>query len=213
MLKAKHQPFLQWFFGVYFKWLFRQQFRAFIGTFPLLNKEKSLCWLSNHSSWWDGVWPLMLHSQHSKRRFFVLMLDQELKKRKFLRALGAFSIAPGQREMVLTANYIESLLENPDNSVLLYPQGQIVSAQEQQIVFQQGMLRAACRKNERLEWLFSAFWVEYENQPKAAVYHYHLLKSYQETPQPEQLERDYQAFYKQQLLEHTTLVAKKYRRS
>lgn len=212
MLKANHQSFLKWFFGLYFKWLFRQQFKGFVGTFPVLNKDKSLCWLSNHSSWWDGVWPLMLHSQHSDKRFFVMMLENELKKRKFLSALGAFSIAPGHREMVITANYLENLLDTANNSVLIYPQGQIVSAQEQHMVFQKGMLRAACRKNAQLEWLFSAFWVEYENHPKPLVYHYHLLKTYTDTPDATQIEYDYQTFYQQQLLVHTTAIAAKFRR-
>lgn len=206
MLTARHQWFIQAFFGWYFRFTFRRQFAGFIGELPDCPPNKAVCWLSNHSNWWDGVWPLLLNGQVWKRRFYVLMLQKELEKRQFLRGLGAFSIAPGQRSMVESGKYLASLLHSPQNVVLLYPQGQLESMHEHQIRFAPGMLRYACQQNEQINWLFSAFFLDYGAQPKAAVYHYHQLLSFEVRPSAEEINRLYQEFYTEQRLLHVKMM-------
>lgn len=195
MLTAKHHRLGQLFFNWYFRRLFKKQFTEFIGSLPVLPADKAVCWLSNHSSWWDGVWPLLLNAQYLQRSFYVLMLEKELLKRQFLRSLGAFSIAPGQRSMVESGQYLAKLLHNQQNIVLLYPQGQLESMHEHQIRFEPGMLRYACQQNSQVNWLFSVFFVDYGANAKPTVYHYHQLQSFEVRPSADEINSLYQQFY------------------
>jgi hypothetical protein len=210
MLQARHHWFIQAFFGWYFRFTFRRQFTAFVGEMPICPSNKAVCWLSNHSSWWDGVWPLLLNAQHEKRKFYVLMLEKELRKRQFLRALGAFSIAPGQRSVVESGQYLANLLHNQQNIVLLYPQGQIESMHERQIRFAPGMLRYACQVNSEINWLFSAFFVDYGAFSKPTVYHYHKLVSFDVRPSAEEINFLYQEFYEQQRQQQVKMMHKQH---
>lgn len=206
MLKAQHHWLIQAFFGWYFRFTFRRQFAGFVGELPACPDGKAVCWLSNHSSWWDGVWPLMLNTQQGKRSFYVLMLEKELLKRKFLQGLGAFSIAPGQRSVVESGQYLANLLHSPQNVVLLYPQGQLESMHEHQIRFAPGMLRYACQQNDQINWLFSVFFVDFGANPKASVYHYHQLYTFDIRPSAEEINRLYQLFFDEQKQKHVRMM-------
>jgi len=206
MLTAKHDRLGQLFFGWYFRRLFKKQFAGFVGTLPALPNGKAVCWLSNHSSWWDGVWPLLLNAKYSKRDFYVLMLEKELSKRQFLRGLGAFSIAPGQRSMVESGQYLVKLLHSQQNIVLLYPQGQLESLYEHQIRFAPGMLRYACQQNEQITWLFSAFFVDYGSNSQPYVYHYHQLYDFHVRPSVEEINILYQQFFTENKHAHINMM-------
>ena len=68
-----------------------------------------------------------------------MMLEDELAKRPFMRQGGAFSIQPGSRSMIDSLNYAAELLKNPENMLLLYPQGKIHSLYETDIQFGTGI--------------------------------------------------------------------------
>ena len=82
--------------------------------------------ICNHQSWWDGILIFILHQKIWKRPFFAMMLYPELKKRKFLRFIGAFSIRKNHKSIFESLNYTLELLEKP-NSVLVFPQGRLES--------------------------------------------------------------------------------------
>ncbi len=82
--------------------------------------------ICNHQSWWDGILIFILHQKIWKRPFFAMMLFPELKKRKFLRFIGAFSIRKNHKSIFESLNYTIELLEKP-NSVLVFPQGRLES--------------------------------------------------------------------------------------
>ncbi len=212
MLKAQHSRLAQRFFGWYFRMIFNRHFAGFIGELPSSQVDRAVCWISNHSSWWDGVWPLMLNAKHEKRPFYVMMLEKELIKRRFLRGLGAFSIAPGQRTMVESGQYLANLLQVPQNLVLIYPQGQLESMLETHIQFAAGVLRYACNTNEQVQWLFSAFFVDYGSNMKPNVYHYHHLHQFENRPTPGQINTIYQEFYDAQKLLHINMMHMQHKR-
>lgn len=194
MIRARHHWLYQLFFDRYFRWIFNRQFRAFEGELLPPPSDGAVCWLSNHTSWWDGVWPLLLHTR-IQRKFYVLMLENQLKTRLFLSRLGAFSIQPGSRTMVDTGTYMRNVLQDARNCVLIYPQGQIESAGKHHIHFQPGILRYALQSGEDVQWLFSAFFTEYGDQPKPTVYHYHHWHNFNPQTSATELERAYQLFY------------------
>jgi hypothetical protein len=51
------------------------------------------------------------------------MPEEQLATRMFLNKAGAFSIKPGSRSAIESLNYASSLLYEPENLVVVFPQG------------------------------------------------------------------------------------------
>lgn len=84
--------------------------------------------LANHSGWWDPFLVHRLNRRVFRRRFHVMMLEPELRKRSFFRRVGAFSWNRGDRaESREGLAYTAGLLRNPEHMVLIFPQGEIRS--------------------------------------------------------------------------------------
>ncbi len=63
-----------------------------------------------------------------KRKMHVMMLEEELHKRSFLRKLGAFSIRKNSLSALHSLKYATKILSKPKNLLLLFPQGSFQSA-------------------------------------------------------------------------------------
>mgnify|MGYP004701944419 CR=1 FL=1 len=138
MIKARKQSLPLWFFTTYFKILQKIFFRS-VG-FNLTNQipEGPVLLLQNHFSWWDGYWSYFIAEKILKRRFYVMMLEAQLKKRMFLTRTGAFSINPEGRNMLTSMRYAADLLKKPENVVTIYPQGRIQSNYVDHLIFEKG---------------------------------------------------------------------------
>jgi len=66
------------------------------------------------------------------------MLEEQLKSRKFLSKAGAFSIKKNQPSSIKTLRYAKKILKNPDNLLLMYPQGKIRSQTDHPVKFEDG---------------------------------------------------------------------------
>ncbi|MEZ4829408.1 MAG: lysophospholipid acyltransferase family protein [Bacteroidia bacterium] len=146
--------------------------------------SRSMLMVGNHISWWDGFWPMILNKKLFGKKYHVMMLEAELSKRPFMRRGGAFSINPGNRSMVESLRYTAGLLENPENMVLMYPQGKIHSVYESTFEFQPGIEKiiGVCRKPVQVVFFASLldygsfplptlrmYMEEYTGEPAAAV--------------------------------------------
>lgn len=116
-------------FNPYLSVLLKRNF----GHFYVLNdlpfekmKGKKLMVTPNHFSWWDGFFIDYMNRKLLRRKFYILMLEEQLIKYRFFRYLGAFSINPGNaKSTMLTARYTASVLSHKENMVVFYPQGKI----------------------------------------------------------------------------------------
>ena len=104
-----------------------------------INPEHSIVLIGNHISWWDGFFALYLNQHIFNKQYYVMMLEKELRKQRFMRQGGAFSIEPGSRSMVRSFAYTQELLASPQNLVTIFPQGKIHSQYETAISFQPGI--------------------------------------------------------------------------
>lgn len=87
---------------------------------------KPLILTPNHSSWWDGFFAYQLNEHFFRRTFSILMLDRELRSRRFFRKLGACSLERKNPSDVQAAfRYLEALLRNPQSLLVFFPQGRI----------------------------------------------------------------------------------------
>ncbi|MGM0376291.1 MAG: lysophospholipid acyltransferase family protein [Bacteroidota bacterium] len=139
MIIAGHHPFFVWFFRHYSHWMIRSHFRQIFIEGDTEKPEAPLLIISNHFSWWDGFFINHLNHKFWQKKFHVMMLEEQLTKRKFLSRAGAFSIKRGNRSAVESMHYAENMLDNPENLLLMYPQGEINSMAHHPLKFEKGI--------------------------------------------------------------------------
>lgn len=169
MIKADNKKWARLIFNPYEDLLLKKNFSHFFLTddIPYLNPDKGLIITPNHISWWDGFFIDYVARKFLKRKFYILMLEEQLKKYPFFRKTGAFSITPGNLKSIReTFNYASEIVKDPGNLVVFYPQGEIESFEKHPEV--KPGLRLLLDNNINI--LPAAFKIEYHNQKRPAVY-------------------------------------------
>lgn len=142
MIKAQHKKFWEWFFVIYsriYLWFIFQEIRYIPLYKENVNKDRSVVIISNHFFFWDGFIHLLLNRKFFKRKIHIMMLHEELVKRRFLRYGGTFSIDKGGRSIIESLDYCRDILKNPGNSLLIFPQGKIESLYTYPYKFEKGV--------------------------------------------------------------------------
>jgi len=142
MIKANPNRFSLWFYSSYFRVLQKLYFRKItVISDKVFPDDKSILLLQNHFSYYDGYWSMYLCHKLFRRRFHVMMLEEQMKKRMFLTRCGVFSVRKNSRDLVESLQYAASLLKDPSNVVTIYPSGEIISHHQQNYPFQRGFAR------------------------------------------------------------------------
>ncbi len=169
MIAATHSRPVVAFFNAYAKWKLRRHFSEVLANPPALDTSKSLLVIANHSSWWDGFTFLWVNIRHWRRKYFILMLEDELAKRPLFAKAGAFGIQPGTRDVVNTLRYAAEVLSHPENVMVIFPQGRIESVHTETLTFQQGVERIVADSN-RVQILFAVCLPDFGTaKPKPAL--------------------------------------------
>ena len=171
MIKAKHH----WFYSRFFNWYVPRILKSDFHTIEIDGKwsdvGKPALIIGNHISWWDGFWALYLNNLFLKKKFHAMMLEEQLRTRKFLSKTGAFSIDPGKRSMFETLEYTVQLLESPNNAVTVYPQGRIASMTSPLFEFGSAADRIL-KKSPHVTVCFYAAFVDYFSERKPSLFFY-----------------------------------------
>ncbi|MFN2394163.1 MAG: lysophospholipid acyltransferase family protein [Bacteroidales bacterium] len=196
MIKARHTPWFQKVFNVYITWAFRRNFHQMQIIGDVKDKGLPILAIGNHISWWDGFWILALNDKLFRRRFHVMMLEEQLRKNLFLSKLGAFSIKRKSKSASQSIRYAGNLLRSKNNFFLLFPQGEIQSQHQFPIVFEKGWERILLQKDNPIQILMIANLIDYQSFRKP------VLKQYIFSPEKTsnftcgELEAQYNVFYK-----------------
>jgi 1-acyl-sn-glycerol-3-phosphate acyltransferase len=157
-------------------------------------KDLPLLLISNHISWWDGFWAVYLNMKLFHRKFYFMMLEEQLKKHMFFNKAGGYSVKKGSRSVLETIAYTENLLTDPKNMVLLFPQGKIESLYTQLIRFETGIEHIIKRLTSDIQVIFLVNLIDYFSNPKPGLYMY--IKEYEGKDfTTEKLQKEYNRFY------------------
>jgi len=114
-------------FRIYTRWLFKRRFSA-----VWLKQEYEPCsvcktvYYLNHHSWWDGLIPFLLNEYRFHQQARALMEDKQMKKYKFFRKIGAFSInRDDPRKAITSMRYAVQSFQRDRASLFIYPEGKI----------------------------------------------------------------------------------------
>jgi len=172
MLKAKYNYIIYKFFTLYTILLIKIYFKEvkIIGRYE--ERYKPILLLSNHTSWWDGFWSMVLNIKIFKRKFHFLMLEEQLKRHIYFNYAGGYSIKKKSKDLIKSLKYTAELLKEKNNLVLFFPQGSIQSQYKNQIKFQSGLKKILENLENEITILFQVNLIEYLNQKKPTLYIY-----------------------------------------
>ena len=173
MIRADHKKWASFVFEIYLKTIFKKSFFDFriINTLPELDKAKSLIITPNHFSWWDGFFIYHVNRKILGRNFYVLMLEEQLKRYWFFKKLGSYSIdLNDNRKMITSLKYTLDLMLNPENMIIIYPQGEIQPYEQRPINFKEGINFLAKKSKIDFQIMPIAFKIHYTNQKLPIIY-------------------------------------------
>lgn len=142
MIKAERKQWALFVFDIYLERLLKKYFQDFrlINKFPEISSETSLVVAPNHFSWWDGFFVYFLMKKKTNKKIFIMMLESQLQRYWFFQKIGCFSTNPDNKQStVATLRYTLDLLKNPDNCVVIFPQGEIEPFDKNSLNYNQGI--------------------------------------------------------------------------
>jgi 1-acyl-sn-glycerol-3-phosphate acyltransferase len=172
MIYPKNNSIIFWFFRRYVKRLLSKNFQQLIFNDIEVDKSKSILLIANHYSFWDGVILFCVNERLFKKKFHGMILEETSKKEPFLKYGGAFSVSKNTKDILLSLDYAAKLLNDPNNLVLIFPQGQLYPNFTPHIHFEKGVLRIINQAQGKCQMVFAAAFIQYFKhiKPTATVY-------------------------------------------
>lgn len=137
-------------FGRYMRRFMARNFHAVRlarGTCPDLPHDRAVVVYTNHPSWWDPAFFMVLAmARFPGRRCFGPMEEQALRQYRFMSRLGIFGIETGTRRGAATFLRIsERILELPDGMLWVTAQGRFTDPRTRPVRLQPGVAHLLAR--------------------------------------------------------------------
>jgi 1-acyl-sn-glycerol-3-phosphate acyltransferase len=139
-IPAQESKLFKRVFRVYVRLLLKRRFKKIWvhQQYHPIQKDRTVYFL-NHNSWWDGLIPFLLNEYRFNQQGRAMMEHKQMKKYRFFKKLGAFSMVPHNRSHNLASlRYAVKSMQRPNASLFVYPQGEILPAGSQ-IHFKNGI--------------------------------------------------------------------------
>jgi 1-acyl-sn-glycerol-3-phosphate acyltransferase len=169
MIQANHKAHIVKVFNFYSKYYLNKHFRTLEFEGDLSISPKPLLILSNHFTWWDGFIQYYLNRLYFKKKFHVMMLEDQLQKNMILNKAGAFSVKKNSRGLIDSVNYSIDILKDSKNMLLIFPQGEIQSLYTDTYHFQKGIEHIINRSKSDIQLIFNINLIDYFSFKKPSL--------------------------------------------
>lgn len=141
-IPAQESPLFTALFSRFTRWLFRFRFQqVWIHQEYRPEPGSSTLYYLNHSSWWDGLIPLLLNRYLFLQQGRAMMEEKQMRRYRFFKWLGTFSINPDHRIHTLRSlRYAAKTLQRDNSALYLYPEGKILPFSDDKPDFQRGLV-------------------------------------------------------------------------
>lgn len=166
MLEPRKNRIVYAFFSWYISRIIKSDFDALKYNTIDLDKSKSLLLLSNHFSWWDGFLMFQINKLYFQKKFHVMISEENYRNVWFLKYLGGFSVKNNSRSMIQSLEFAGNLLNDPQNLVLIFPQGKLYSGHVDEVKFEKGLMNLINSSNRNFQYVFAASFADYFQKRK-----------------------------------------------
>lgn len=170
MILAKRNVLISRLFAIVLKRILAKRFHQITVAKIPMRKDHSILLLCNHFSWWDGFLAGQLIDSYFLKNFHIMMQEDHIEKRKWLRYLGGFSIKKSSRESLKSLQYAAVLLNDSHNSVVLFPQGALNSMHCEQMDLAKGYEYLIKNIKGDCQIIFAANVIDYFESFKPSVH-------------------------------------------
>ena len=140
MLEPRKNWIVFKFFSWYINRIIKSDFQELNFNKISIDQSKSILLIANHFSWWDGFVLFQINRLYFRKKFHVMITQENYQKVWFMKYLGSFSVKKNSRSIIETLEYAGHLLDDPENLVLIFPQGKLYSGHVEQIQFEKGLM-------------------------------------------------------------------------
>lgn len=169
MHQSRKSLFVRHFFSLYIAYLLKKDFSAYRFNQLETSSNEAILLLANHFSWWDGFLMFQLNKLVFKKRFNVLINYEEYSKHWYLKYLGAFAYENNKKDTIETLVLAGKLLDDPDNLLLVFPQGKSHPGHVTSLNFEKGILQIINSSKKKFQIVFSVSLADYYGGRKPAV--------------------------------------------
>ena len=150
-----YSPRLLAFFCLYLRRYFARNFtavRVSKTSAPAPSWNRPVIFYSNHPSWWDPIFYMLLGQDHLRIREGYGPMDAEmLEKYGFFRRLGIFGVEAGTRRGAATFLRTSlAVLERPGATLWLTAEGEFTDSRRRPVVLRPGLAHLAARLDRAL---------------------------------------------------------------
>jgi 1-acyl-sn-glycerol-3-phosphate acyltransferase len=193
MIRPQKNKLINWFFHYYILRIVKGNFHEVKFNEVEVEKGKSVLLLANHFSWWDGFLMYYINHKVLKKRFHVMVIEETVQKVSFFKYVGAFSVSKNSRDMLASLSYAAELLNDPENMVLIFPQGKLHSHFIDEVNFEKGLSRIMEAAAGKFQTIAAATFIEnlQYKKPTANVY----LKAMGDINNMQDAQAAYQQYY------------------
>ncbi|MDO3625513.1 lysophospholipid acyltransferase family protein [Mucilaginibacter sp. BT774] len=205
MIKPGNNFIIRQILHYYVTWIVKHHFHELKFDPIRVDPGKSILLIANHFSYWDSLILYILCRKLLKKNFHVMVREDTTIKFQYVKYGGAFSINRQSKDVLQSLDYAAELLKNPQNLVLIFPQGKLYSNFVNTMQFEKGITRVIEKAEGKFQLLFAATFVQYlkHKKPTAAVY---LQVEPLQDKSFEDLKNAYQIHYDNAKLQQTEIV-------
>ena len=169
MLEPRRNKIIFQFFSWYINRIIKSDFEELKFNQTEFSKDRSILLLANHCSWWDGFLMFQINRLYFKKRFHVMVTEENYQKVWFLKYLGSFSVRKNSRSAIETLEYAGNLLNDVENLVLIFPQGKLYSGHVEEVQFQKGLINLINSSDRKFQYIFAASFADYFEHRKPVL--------------------------------------------
>lgn len=172
MYAPRKNDFITSCYTWYFNYIFKKAFTNLNYNELTIDPDEAVLLLANRFSWWDAFMLFQLNKKVFKKQFHVLVSSKDYEQVRYLKYFGAFAPENTAKDVITTFHHAGALLNDPQNLVLIFPQGRIRSMHNKRINFEKGVLQVINASRKKFQIVFSVILIDYFNhrKPEAEAY-------------------------------------------
>jgi len=172
MIYPKENRLLYYILRVYVRYILKMHFYKINFNAVNIDESKSVLMIANHFSIWDGLLLYWVTKRGLGKKFHVLLLEDTQIKQPMLKYGGAFSISKRSKSIIESLDYAAQLLNDPQNLVLIFPQGKLHSNFVTEVQFEKGVMKIIAKAADKFQLVYAATFIEsfQYKKPTANIY-------------------------------------------
>ena len=172
MIYPKKNKLIYGFFRFYIPWIIRRNFYTVNFNPVVINPDKAVLLLANHFGWWDAFLLYDVFRKLTDKKLYVMVIEDTMQREWAIKYIGAFSVNKKPREIIASLAYATTLLADPKNLVLIFPQGKLYSNLVNEVHFEKGIIKIIDQAKDKFQLIYATTFIEnfQHKKPTANIY-------------------------------------------